>query len=36
MAFYDVFYNGTSAEPFTPFFRETLGFTPNGNIIIKY
>lgn len=30
MAFYDVFIMEHFVEPFTPFFRETLGFTPNG------
>ena len=30
MAFYDVFIMEHFVEPFTPFFRETLGFTQNG------
>ena len=30
MALYDVLIMDHFVEPFTPFFRETVGFTPNG------
>ena len=30
MSFYDLFIMDHFVEPYTSFFRETLGFTPNG------